>query len=288
MASRSVVPGILFMIGCTIMFAIGSAVSKWQVATYPVGEILFVRALVSIVVVSLIVLPRTGLMVFRTRRLRDHATRSITQAGAQTCIMIALGLMPLASVIAVNFSAPLFATLFSALIFREVAGPARWAALVVGFGGVLIVTHPGADTFQIGFLFAIANAVLFGLVTAGVRSMTNTESPGTLTMWQMVMLTVIFAAALPFGFVMPTLVDGGLMLVNGVSNAIGQYWWTRALHLAPAGAVGPFYYLSLVWAMGIGFMVWGDVPTVHLLIGSAVVVASGLALLWHETGRKKG
>ncbi|MFL9827341.1 DMT family transporter [Rhodoplanes sp. SY1] len=288
MASRSVVSGILFMIGCTIMFAIGSAVSKWQVATYPVGEILFVRVLVSLVTVSIIILPKTGLEVFRTRRLRDHVTRSVTQAAAQTCIMIALSLMPLASVIAVNFSAPLFATLFSALIFKETAGRARWAALVAGFAGVLIVTHPGAETFQIGFLFAIGNAVLYGLVTAGVRSMTRTESPATLTMWQMVMLTVIFTAALPFGFVMPTVWDGVLMLVNGVSNAIGQYWWTKALHLAPAGAVGPFYYLSLVWAMGIGFLVWGDVPTVHLLIGSAVVVASGLALLWHETGRKKG
>jgi drug/metabolite transporter (DMT)-like permease len=268
------------------MFSIGSAVSKWQLAVYPVGEILFVRAAVSLVTVSIIILPHTGFSVFRTTRLRDHATRSVTQGTAQTCIMIALSLMPLASVIAVNFSAPLFATLFSALVFKETAGRARWAALVAGFVGVLIVTNPGAGTFQIGFLFAIGNAVLYGIVTAGVRSMTATESAGTLTMWQMVMLTAFFAAALPFGFVTPTPWDGVLMLLNGMSNAVGQYWWTRSLHLAPAGAVGPFYYLSLVWAMGIGFLVWGDVPTVNLLIGSAVVVGSGLMLLWHETSRR--
>lgn len=286
MASRSVLTGILFMLGTTVMFSIGSALSKWQLATYPIGEILAVRAFVSLVTVSIIILPRTGLAVFRTSRLRDHGSRSITQAAAQTCIMTALSLMPLASVIAVNFSAPLFATLFSALFFREAAGRARWAALLAGFVGVLIVTHPGADTFQVGFLFAIGNAVLYGFVTAGVRSMTKTESAGTLTMWQMVMLTGIFTAALPFGFVMPTFWDGVLMLFNGISNAVGQYWWTRSLHLAPAGAVGPFYYLSLVWAMAIGFLVWGEVPTVHLVVGSVVVVASGLALLWHESNRK--
>ncbi|WP_170149477.1 DMT family transporter [Rhodoplanes roseus] len=287
MTSRSVLPGILFMVGATIMFSVGGAVSKWQLTTYPVGEILFVRAVVSLLTVAVIILPRSGLAVFRTNRLRDHATRSVTQAAAQTCIMVALGLMPLASVIAVNFSAPLFATLISALVFKEAAGRARWAALVAGFVGVLIVTNPGAETFQIGFLFAIGNALLYGVVTAGVRSMTKTESAGTLTMWQMVMLTAIFAAALPFGFVTPTPWDSVLMIFNGVSNAVGQYWWTRSLHLAPAGAVGPFYYLSLVWAMVIGFVVWGDIPTVHLLVGSAVVVASGMALLWHESSRKR-
>ncbi|NVO13547.1 MAG: DMT family transporter [Rhodoplanes sp.] len=286
MPKRSVLSGILFMVGATVMFSVGGAVSKWQLVTYPIGEILAVRAFVSLVTVAIIILPRTGLAVFRTNRLRDHGTRSLTQAAAQTCIMVALSLLPFASVIAVNFSAPLFATLFSALFFHEAAGRARWAALVAGFAGVLIVTHPGADTFQIGFLFAIGNAVLYGVVTAGVRSMTKTESAGTLTMWQMVMLTGIFTAALPFGFVVPTVWDGVLMLFNGVSNAVGQYWWTRSLHLAPAGAVGPFYYLSLVWAMAIGFLVWGDVPTVHLVVGSVVVVTSGLALLWHESSRR--
>ena len=75
------------------------------------------------------------------------------------------------------------------------------------------------------------------------------------------------------------------MVANGVANAIGQYWWTRALHLAPASAVTPFFYFSLVWAIIIGFVIWGDLPTIGLLIGSAIVVASGLFLLWRESRR---
>jgi drug/metabolite transporter (DMT)-like permease len=78
-----------------------------------------------------------------------------------------------------------------------------------------------------------------------------------------------------------------MLVFSGVANAIGQYLWTRALVLAPATAVSPFYYFLLVWAMVIGFAVWGDVPTIGLLIGSGIVVASGLFLLWHEAQRKR-
>src|SRR5262249_45415709 len=157
--------------------------------------------------------------------------------------------MPLAGAVAINFSAPLFATLASALILKESVGAARWCALVVGFVGVLIVTAPGADTFQIGALFAIANAVMYGSVTAAVRGMTATESAETLTMYQMVVLLLAFATLLPFGLKTPTAADAALMAANGAANAFGQYWWTRALHLAPASAVTPFYYFSLVWAI---------------------------------------
>ena len=283
-ARRNHIPlGILFMLGATVMFSGSSAISKWQVVDYPIGEVLFVRTATSLIVCALLILPSAGFGVFRTRRPRDHLMRGIAQATSQTFIVIAFSLMPLAGAVAINFSAPLFATLASALVLKETVGTARWTALIVGFLGVLIVAAPGADSFQIGALFALANAVMYGSVTAAVRGMTATESSGTLTMYQMVVLSMIFAAFLPFGFIMPTPSDGALMVANGAANGFGQYWWTRALHLAPASAVTPFYYFSLVWAIVIGFAVWGDVPTIGLLLGSAIVVASGLFLLWRES-----
>jgi drug/metabolite transporter (DMT)-like permease len=78
-----------------------------------------------------------------------------------------------------------------------------------------------------------------------------------------------------------------MLVCSGVANAVGQFFWTRALHLAPATAVSPFFYLMLVWALVIGYVVWGDVPTPGLLVGSAIVVASGMLLLWHETARRR-
>jgi drug/metabolite transporter (DMT)-like permease len=278
--------GIFYMLAATVSFAGSTAAAKWLVAIYPPGEVLLLRQVASLATCAVMILPFTGPSVFHTRRLRDHGIRAVSQAAAQTLILIALALLPLASAVAINFSAPLFATLASAIFLREAVGPVRWTALLIGFLGVLVITNPGADTFQIGTVYAIGNAILYGSVTAGVRGMTATESAETLIMYQMVLLTVIFAAFLPFGFVTPTWIDGAVMLLIGVANAFGQYWWTRALHLAPASAVTPFYYFSLIWAIGLGFLIWGDVPTVSLLIGSAIVVGSGLFLLWRETGRR--
>lgn len=278
--------GIIFMLGATIMFALSSALSKWQVASYSFVEVLFFRAIASLVTCAALILPGIGLAVLRTNRLRDHFGRSATQATAQSLIVIAFGLMPLAGAIAINFSSPLFATLFAALWLKERIGFARGCALVVGFLGVVLVAAPGADSFRTGALFALANAVMFGSVTAAVRGMTTTESAETLTMYQMIFLTLFFGLALPFFFIAPTTTDALAMIGNGVINGIGQYWWTRALSLAPPSAVGPFYYFSLVWSAALGFFFWGDVPTLALLGGSAIVVGSGLFLLWHETGKK--
>ena len=119
-------------------------------------------------------------------------------------------------------------------------------------------------------------------MTAGVRGMTTTKSAETLTIYQLMWLSIFYGLSLPFAFVTPSWTDVPLMLANGVTNLLGQYWWTRAIHLAPTSAVVPFQYLSLIWAMIAGFAVWGDVPTVSLLIGSAIVVGSGLFLLWRE------
>ncbi len=272
-----------YMVAAGILFSITSAASKWLVETYPVGEVLFARAVGGFIACAMFIVPMYGIGVFRTARPGAHLLRGVSQTTSQALLLIAFSMMPLASATAINFSSPLFATLASAIFLKEAVGPVRTAALVVGFFGVLIVTNPGAETFQIGALFALANAILFGTVTAGVRGMTTTESAGTLTMYQLAILSVTFGLSLPFAFVIPTSIDTVWLLINGTGNGVAQYWWTRAIHMAPTAAVVPFNYLSLVWAALLGFAIWGDVPTLGLVAGAAIVVGSGLFLLWHET-----
>ena len=149
----------------------------------------------------MLILPRTGLSVLRTRRLRDHFGRSATQATAQSLIIIAFGLMPLAGAVAINFSSPLFATLFAALWLKEKVGAC--ARLRAGGGLSRRAAGGRAGCRQLsgsGAMFALANAVLFGSVTAAVRGMTTTESAETLTMYQMIFLTLFFAAGLAILF----------------------------------------------------------------------------------------
>jgi len=280
-----VVRGIYCMIAASVMFALSSALSKWQVAIYPVGEVMFFRSISASVLCAALILPVTGMSVFRTRRPRAHLARGLSQSISQTFTVVAISLMPLAGAIAINFSASLWAALLSFIWLKERAGIARWSALITGFVGVLVVVNPGADSMQVGALFALANAVMYGSVTVAVRGMTATESAKTLLMWQMLTVTFFHSFLLLFGFRMPAPADAIMLILSGFTNAAAQYFWTQALHLAPAAAVSPFYYLTLVWALVIGFFVWGDVPTLWLLIGSGVVVTSGLFLLVHEARR---
>ena len=287
-ARRNQIPrGILYMVASTVVFAGVNAIVKWELALYPVGEVAFFRSLFAFAAVCALILPRAGWGVLRTRRYPAHLQRGLSQFGSMTCMMMAFSLLPLGSAVAIGFSAPLFTTLLSILVLKERVGIHRWSALIVGFVGVLVVTHPGAGTLTAGAFFALANAVLISSVAIAIRRMSATESPETLTLYQMCVITLCTFFLLPFGFGRPAWIDVFGLAVAGAGNGIAQFWWTRSLSLAPPSAVVPFNYLSLVWATILGFAIWGDVPTPALFAGSAIVVASGLYILWRETVRRK-
>ncbi|MBV8888156.1 MAG: DMT family transporter [Alphaproteobacteria bacterium] len=279
--------GILYMVASSAVFSVVNAIGKWELATYPVGEVAFIRSLFALLACSMIILPRTGWSVLRTRRFLDHLKRGLSQFGSMTCMFLAFRSMSLGGAVAISFAAPLFTTLLSILILKEKVGVHRWSALAVGFIGVLLVTRPGPSTFQPGAVFALSNAVLISTVAIAIRRMSATESTETLTLYQMAIIALCTALLLLFGVIAPTWLDFLLLALAGLGNGIAQYWWTRALALAPPSAVVPFNYLSLVWATMLGFVIWGDVPTADLLLGSAIVVASGLYILWRETFRRK-
>jgi drug/metabolite transporter (DMT)-like permease len=280
--SDDVPRGIVCMVVATILFSGASAASKWLVGTYPVGEVLCLRSFASLVAGAAMILPISGLSAFVTHRPRDHLARGLSQSISQLCLLLAFSLMPLAGAVAINFSAPLFAALVSIIWLKEPAGFARGAALIIGFVGVLIVTNPGTNSLTLGALFALTNAVMYGTVTVAVRGMTRTESANTLVIWQLAVLAFFHSFLLLFGWRSPTAMDAAMLFGTGFTNAIGQWFWTKALQLAPAPAVTPFYYLMLVWALMFGFFIWGDIPSASLLVGSAIVVMTGLFLFLRE------
>jgi hypothetical protein len=145
--------------------------------------------------------------------------------------------MPLAGAVAINFSAPLFAALVSIVWLKEPAGFVRGGALVIGFVGVLIVTNPGTNSLTLGALFALTNAVMYGTVTVAVRGMTRTESANALVMWQLAVLAFFHSSLLLFGWRSPSAIDAAMLFGTGFTNAIGQWFWTKALQFAPAPAV---------------------------------------------------
>jgi drug/metabolite transporter (DMT)-like permease len=280
--------GIFYMLVATVAFAVLHALSKWLVANYPVGQVMFSRSFVGLIVCSAFLLPMHGLSVFHTRKAKAHVLRGLSQSVSQTFSVLAFALMPLAGAIAINFSAPLWAALVAIIWLNERAGAARWIALIAGFMGVAIVANPGMDSLTLGAIFALANAIMLGTVTAAVRGMSGTESTGTLLIWQLTTVTAFHSLLLLFGFTWPTPGDFLLFVACGLANLAGQVFWTKALVRAPTTAVSPFFYFMLVWAMGIAYVVWDEVPTVQLLTGASIVVAAGLYLLWHEARQRAG
>ncbi|RYC29782.1 DMT family transporter [Lichenibacterium minor] len=276
--------GIGLMIGATFFLTLSNVLSKSLVGRYPVGEVMVFRSAVALALCCSFLLPRHGLAVFKTAKPGAHVARGLSQAVSQTFTVAALGLMPLASVTAIGFSAPLFAAIVAILVYRERADAMRWAVLVIGFLGVLIVTRPGAATLQLGALLALGNAVMYGSVTVAVRGMTKTESAPTLLMWQMSVMAAAHLGMLALGFRVPRLTDAALFAALGCCHVGAQYLWTQALARAPAMVVSPFYYFMLVWGIAFGALLFGEIPTPTLLVGAAVVVGSGLLLVAHETG----
>lgn len=282
--SERVLVGIGLMVGATVFLTLSNALSKILVTSYPVGEVMVFRSAVALTICSLFILPRHGSAVFRTSKPGAHVMRGLSQAVSQTLTVAALGLMPLASVTAIGFSAPLFAAIVAILVYRERADAVRWAALIIGFIGVLIVTRPGAATLQVGALLALGNAVMYGSVTVAVRGMAKTESASTLLLWQMCVMTAAQLGMIAFGFRVPRFEDALLFAVLGCCHISAQCLWTQALTMAPATVVSPFYYLMLVWGVVFGVAIFGEIPSMALLVGAAVVVGSGLLLVAHEIG----
>src|ERR1700733_14883731 len=261
LARRNQIPrGIPYMVASTALFAAINAIVKWELATYPVGEVAFYRALFALITVFVMIVPRSGIAVFRTRRYLGHLQRGVSQFGSMTFMFLAFSMMSLGSAVAISFAAPLFTTLLSIVILKERVGIHRWSALIIGFIGVVIVTEPGRGMLQGGALFALASSVLISSVAVAIRRMSLTESTETLTIYQMIVITICTLFLLPFGFRPPAWLDALGLAIAGIGNGIAQYWWTRALTLAPPSAVVPFNYLSLVWATLLGLAIWGGLP----------------------------
>jgi drug/metabolite transporter (DMT)-like permease len=292
--SRTVMPvpsreeirrGILLMIASVFVFALVNALVKYLEDVYPVGEVIFFRSIFSLLFSLGLLLRNGGLQALRTNRLTEHIGRGTLQFISMVCIFIAYHWMPLADAVAITFSSPLFLTVLSIPVLGEKVGRHRWGAVLVGFIGILIMVRPGEGVFSLGALLALVNAGLSASVTIALRRMSLTERPVTLVTYQAIVASVLSIAVVPFGWVTPTWQGGIGLAAVGLISGVGQILWTQAFRLAPAAVLAPFSYTSMIWAIGLGFLVWDDVPTPLLLAGALVVVASGLYILYRETRR---
>jgi len=277
--------GIILMCASVVCFTISSTLVKGLGNGYPVSQIVFFRCLIAFLPIFIAIHRAGGWHVIRTKRPGAHLFRVVVGGFALFIGFYALTLMPLADYFAFTYAAPLFATMLSIPILREHVGIRRWSAVIVGFIGVLIMLQPGVKTFAFAEMVAIAAAFTYALAIIAVRNLARTEHSASTVFYFTLAGLILASAVLPFEWRTPTLKEWALLLGIGLMSGIGQIVMTDAYRLAPPSVIAPFDYTSMVWALAFGYLLFGDFPAPIVLVGAAVVIASGVYIIYRETVR---
>jgi len=254
-------------------------------------ELVFYRSAFGLLpVLAWIVLTR-NFGAWRTEHPFAHLWRAAIGLTAMSMGFAALAYLPLAEATTISFALPLFAVILSALFLKEKVGRHRWSAVAAGFVGVLIVMRPeGSHLPPLGLLLALGAAFAAALAAVSIRQMGRTEGTQTMVLWFGLLGTLLIGLLMPFHAESH---DGRVWLIFltlGCLGGAGQIFLTASLRYAPVSVVVPFDYLQLLWAVGLGWLIFASQPPATTWIGAAVIIASGLYTLYRERrlGREKG
>lgn len=281
--------GILLCVSSTIGFTMMGAMVRYVGDRVPIGEMVFARNFVVLVPLMLVLAWRGQLgKTIRTRNLAGHVTRSFANITSIFCNYGGLVRIPLAEATAIGFATPLFTVVLAALFLRETVRLWRWSAVIVGFVGVLIMLSPhlggAAPDVQgaIGAGLVLVSALLIAVVMTQLRHLSKTETTPALVLFYSIFATAASLVTLGWGWVMPSPGDFLALLGIGVFGGMGQALITESLRHAPASVVAPFGYAAMLWSTVIGYFWLGELPAAIVFAGAAIVIASGLFVIWRE------
>ena len=222
---------------------------------------------------------------FATRRPLLQLGRGAMLFATISMLFMALASMPLADAIAISFAGPLFITLLAVPLLAERVGPHRIAAVVAGLVGVAILMRPGAGVFEWAALFALASALFFAFFQLTTRVLAATEPPFTTLLYTGIGTLACSSLAVPFFWRPISAFEIAVFAVIGALGVGAHVCMIRAYEFTQASFLAPFNYVKLLWAVALGYAVFGDVPQPHVVAGSVIIVASGLYVLYRERAR---
>jgi drug/metabolite transporter (DMT)-like permease len=289
MAQDNVVRAIGLRLTSVALFATMNVLIKLAEAHgAALGEILFWRQFGAALLVAGIVAAGPGFASLKTQRFGAHVGRCIIGLTAMSLTFWTLLLLPLAEATTLGFSMPIFATVLGALVLHEATGWRRWAAVLAGFAGVLIVTQPGSGHIPpLGIATGLGAAFGTACISILLRTIGKTEAGLTTVFWfstlSLVPLSIVYLFAAKEH---PPLV-WGLLLGLGLLGGAAQIAMTRSLQFGDVSVVVPMDYTALIWATVFGFLVFGTLPVTSTWFGAPVIVASGLYIVWREHLRRR-
>jgi drug/metabolite transporter (DMT)-like permease len=289
----SAAKGIFFKLISALMFAVMSALVRDLGAVAPVGQMVFFRSAFAIVPVVLIYALRGELMsAVRTRRPLGQLGRGTLSTFGMFTNFGALTRLPMADVTAISFASPLITVALAAMILKERVRIYRWSAVGIGFVGVIVMLIPqfdanhyaalGADIAAFGAVLAVGSAISNAATVIQTRRLTQSETTPCIVFYFSLICAVAGALTLPFAWHTPTTIELVELISTGILGGVAHIFLTESYRHASASVVAPFDYTSMLWALLIGWWVFGELPAPLVYVGGVIVAAAGLFVIWRE------
>ena len=277
--------GIACKVAATLFFALMFASIRWLGPYFPLGEIVFFRSVLGLPVIVVAAFLTGGPALLFTRRIDSHALRSIAGTISMFCNFAAYIFLPLADATAIGFAAPLFVVILAAVMLSERVHVYRWSAVVLGFIGVLIIAGPEGSASRnalYGAFFALTGAGLTAVAMIFLRRMSAHEHSITIAFYFMLTSAAVALITALFGWNIPTWEQALVLIFTGLAGGTGQLFLSFSYRFSEASALAPFDYAAMIWAVALGYFLFGELPTPQVWLGGVIVIAAGLLILWRE------
>ena len=285
--SNRVLLGIFFMMLATSMFPFMGGLVQLLGERYAADQIVWARVTSPLVFMLLLLMPKRGWEIFRTRQLVAQLKRSLTQLLSTSFYFTSVQFMGLAQATAISFTTPFLVTLTAWPILGEPISRRRLITMIVAFVGVLIIIRPGSGVFHWASIGILCSACFYALYQVYTRGVASHDSPETSVIYSVLIATVVMSIIMLFRWKNPeTWLDAGMMFATGIFGGLGHWCLARAMTYAPANVVSPFQYWQLVGAVIVGYLVSGNMPDAYTWVGAAIIVGAGLYLGWRDSRAK--
>ncbi|NBR53644.1 MAG: DMT family transporter [Rhodobacteraceae bacterium] len=283
--------GILLKVASVCVFVGMASLIKATAGHVPPGEAVFFRSFFAIPVIVIWLAMRRELHLgVRTSNPLGHFWRGLIGTTSMGLGFAGLGLLPLPEVTAIGYASPLLVVIFAAMFLNEKVGVYRLGAVALGMAGVLIVLSPrltvGASSSDareaLGAIVVLGAAFFASLAQVFVRKLVATESTATIVFWFSVTASALSTITIFWGWVIPAPREAIFLIIAGLLGGVGQILLTSSYRLADASVIAPFEYTSMLLAIGVGFFVFGEVPTKVMLLGAAIIISAGVIIILRE------
>jgi drug/metabolite transporter (DMT)-like permease len=280
--------GIAYICLAVFLFTVLDTAAKYASQAVPTLEVAWARYAINLLLAAIVLRPWASLARYRTGRPIAHAVRALFLLASTVFNFAALRYLQLAEAVSITFASPLLVTAIAGPLLGEWAGPRRWAAVIAGFAGVIIILQPDPEHFRPEALFSVAAAVSYAGYALMTRLLSSTESPMAMLFFGALLSTLLLTPAVPAVAVMPPdWIVAAALLITGIMGTVGHWFLILAYRNAPAMILAPFHYTQIVWMVAAGYVVFGDWPGPSTMIGATIVIAAGLYVLYRESVRRK-